>query len=901
MTDYQSEVEVCCNINMLNYESQRCDECADYRHLLACQLKRLETVEKNPGPKTNREPITTQTPQEQARRVVEILVEFLTLFGFDASGFSTAGDVRSWTEWITSCGDWMKVTKYKIAAFYANAQRHLLEDQTLPPPPCPGLGHPFHLLGGRAGRFIRREIRRDGPHRDEFLCSLLYVKTGMPRPDTTALEKAAIATIGALTTTRKEDYGRRDKLRASVTGSALHREMSQVLLEEEVRRTVREAFRTAPDGSHLVLRFKTRDLLSNPLTPSSSANFYRSRSGHGTLGELTSRNFFGQKVRPPLVAERRHDEESLRNSDAETYELSGYRGMRDQFLHTYFSALRESMRELPIAEAVPLAEALKVRVITKGPPLTQFCLQPLQKFMWKHLSSLPCFELTGKPIEVASLRKRLGDLTDDEAWLSGDYSDATNQMDPRMSNVAWEEMCKVCCVPEALKQLGFRVLTGHLVVTDRDTIKKFSKLDSAMPQQWGQLMGSIISFPILCLVNAAICRAAIEHDSGRKVSLRDAPLMVNGDDCLLKVGPAGYAAWSTFGKMVGLKPSLGKVYYSKHFCNMNSTTFRYRHSDEPDAHITFERIRLIRLGLVFGLKRSEGPGDLAPLNRLIEEVFGDPSTSQWDGTVGARHRALLSECPERCVSRVHLKFLSKNAEALSFCTDRAIPWYVPTCYGGAGLQPLPHLGYDVSDKDKSIITAMLHPAAWSSDPANVPMPRKIGSPQETQIHLIGMKAVSKLLGANLKRRWVDEGTSPQVVEPTLIDSWAIYQRWEEVFTNLGEDGGLSVTKAQLNQNRKTWNWYLKHMKEFAWMGHSTIVPRKLVYDVHLTERHESVLPTREDIALSEIDELLYSHKADGTEEESADSARAFAESRYLDMFFRRDWDPVSQTMRGTSF
>ena len=292
---------------------------------------RLLTVEKNPGPharikKPLQDPAQPETAKEQAVKVVTCLVEFLSLFGFDETGYSTAGDVAAWATWIENVGDWMKVAKWKLAAFYAYAQRDILEDTALPPAPG-NCGRPLHLLGGRAGRFMKRQIRKSNPHRQEFLSSVLLIKTGMPRPDSKALEQAALKTIAALTTSRITK-GPREVARASVTGSELHRLVSLNSIEAEVRRTVRESFRTDASGAPTKLRFGIHDLLSNAITPSSSANYIRSKTNKGVLGELIDRNFFGQRIRPTLTAERIHSEEHIAQGSP-TFQVRGLHGMRE--------------------------------------------------------------------------------------------------------------------------------------------------------------------------------------------------------------------------------------------------------------------------------------------------------------------------------------------------------------------------------------------------------------------------------------------------------------------------------------------------------------------------------------------------------------------------------------------
>jgi len=681
-------------------------------------------------------------------------------------------------------------------------------------PPCPLrtlTAHPLHLLGGRAGRFIRTMTRPRYTYRQEFLSSLLQVKTGMPSPGPADLSSASANTVVTLTSPRLFENSWVHKPVVVPDEEALlrpHGITSHAQLEGEVRRTTREIFR----GLRFTLR---RDLLASIITPSFSANYVRSRGKLGTFGVLADAGFFGRLPQSPLNVRKEYFEERISNDEGFEYHVTGLSGAQDQFLHTYFSALRAAMHEPPVAEAVALPEALKVRVITKGPPLTQYCLTPLQKFMWRVLKDHPAFKLVGAPdVTADDLRERIGRLEDGKFLLSGDYSDATNQLDPRLSEAAWTTMCETCVVPEALRKLGLRALTGHLLVTE----------EGLMPQQWGQLMGSIISFPILCLVNAAVCRMAIEYDLGHRVSLKDAKLMVNGDDCLFPASMRGYRAWGVFGTMAGLSPSVGKVYLSRSLCNINSTTFTY---DSSDDGFLYERVKLIRLGLVFGYKRARTMKE--------EEPLYDPAT-------GARHRAMMQECPRPFQEAAHRMYLRKNREELQKATGQGRPWYVPECYGGVGLEPHPELDakFDSSVLDKQIVTAMIEWQTWSKVCPS--QPKKLLPESETRVHELALREIKRLIGVKVPTRWVPQGSKEvDGFEAASLDKWVLYTAWQDVPTDKGE--AFKAQQKVLDHNRRTWCWYVKHAARFAWMTPKGILePRRQIHDVHVSRETVPAVP-----------------------------------------------------------
>lgn len=335
---------------------------------------------------------------------------------------------------------------------------------------------------------------------------------------------------------------------------------------------------------------------------------------------------------------------------------------------------RRAMAEEPLVEPVGLAEALKVRVISKGPPLTYSALKPIQEYLHSKLRRHPCFALIGEEIHAGHVHYRMGRLlADDMFYVSGDYKASTDNLDPLVSEVIARRISRNLQFPAQYEELFVRSLTQHVFV-DSDGVRS--------EQRWGQLMGSITSFPVLCIANAAMSRWAIEYGLRQATTLRNASLMINGDDVLLKTNVWGWYAWKSLTAAVGLQPSVGKVYTSRWYLNMNSTSFRRRGPDEtfdivetPDrddpllTHKTespFTRIPFINLRLMGENKRSM--------------AFGDMGTKEMP--LGARARELMRTCPFGLRERVWKKFLNKNWKRLS---SVRVPWYMPEWLGGLGL------------------------------------------------------------------------------------------------------------------------------------------------------------------------------------------------------------------------
>jgi len=274
------------------------------------------------------------------------------------------------------------------------------------------------------------------------------------------------------------------------------------------------------------------------------------------------------------------------------------------------------------------------------------------------------FTLIGEPVTAEFLESVFTGV--DGKFLSVDYMSATDLLNPRLSLAAVDEICKITGIPDDLSVMFRDALCGHTI--------------EGSPQKWGQLMGSIVSFPILCLVNAAICRRAYELGEQLPwgVSLQDCPLLVNGDDGLLRCGLRTKEYWADLAALGGLTPSVGKVYFHETYLNINSTS--YSMDESGCVHHPY-----VNMGLVKGMTRSEGK---MQANNVTENQDSF-------GTIGSRHHELMKGCPDSIRLSVHKMFIRENYELLK---SIKVPWYVPESMGGVGLMPFTVTsGEDIDD------------------------------------------------------------------------------------------------------------------------------------------------------------------------------------------------------------
>jgi hypothetical protein len=161
-------------------------------------------------------------------------------------------------------------------------------------------------------------------------------------------------------------------------------------------------------------------------------------------------------------------------------------------------------------------------------------------------------------------------------------------------------------------------------------------------------------------------------------------LMINGDDCLFLANENCRALWSTFGRLAGLEPSIGKCYYSKDFLQINSQNFMrvnpyifYRltniDSDWPDAqpyYSNFKRIGKVLISLAVGNPRSVAKGCDTDFFKI--------------SNIASRQAEILNVCPPELRQRTNDYFYKINRDLIK---NSGVPWYVDPSYGGLGLAP----------------------------------------------------------------------------------------------------------------------------------------------------------------------------------------------------------------------
>jgi hypothetical protein len=207
---------------------------------------------------------------------------------------------------------------------------------------------------------------------------------------------------------------------------------------------------------------------------------------------------------------------------------------------------------IPIVKAHAIPEPLKVRMITKG-EAQNWVLKPLQKAMHKALKDFPCFRLTSGQSIINNFKKAKCGMD----FLSGDYSAATDNLNMDIMYNIVDELIKV--LPKEIIPFVLRESGPHLIEYPKD-----AQLEPVL-QTNGQLMGSLLSFPILCVANAATYGIASNCED-----LVDLQCLINGDDIVFRDYDKVILRWKNIASKMGLIPSVGKNYQAKDWFTINS-------------------------------------------------------------------------------------------------------------------------------------------------------------------------------------------------------------------------------------------------------------------------------------------------------------------------------------------
>lgn len=314
---------------------------------------------------------------------------------------------------------------------------------------------------------------------------------------------------------------------------------------------------------------------------------------------------------------------------------TNYSNWRDElWMKTRDEAQKESASgsESDLVRISIVEEAGKFRPITMGDELLYYHLQPLQRHLLDNWKKTTYSTMNDDWMErVESFRIPKGWV-----WNSGDYKAATDNLNGNACRLAEFSI---------LKKLDLMGLTTHL--TDAVIVYKLAELQMTkeevkeactanganllfvdddvahVQQRNGQLMGHPLSFPILCLINLAALKTALDRGVREKILTRfDKELIlsmtvINGDDILFPCPPEFCSLWEKTTAEAGLTLSIGKSYASEYFAVINSRQFVMKKSGQ------LVRVEYANLGLIFNhnLKKRDAEKTPFEIGHAFNEMF----------------------------------------------------------------------------------------------------------------------------------------------------------------------------------------------------------------------------------------------------------------------------------------
>jgi hypothetical protein len=350
--------------------------------------------------------------------------------------------------------------------------------------------------------------------------------------------------------------------------------------------------------------------------------------------------------------------------------------------------------ELNIVEPAAILEPLKVRIITKGNPFLNLRTLELQKMMHGRLREFSPFVAIGRPLTDQDFDERFSQKLDkDSGYCSGDYVASTDNLDPEISRAIWTEICRTVKVKVNKREKISRILgspgssendvellftpywqAGLLALTEHQlSYPMLDGKDTSLlyAQKWGQLMGSPMSFPILCIANYAASCVGLGIDPVESLN-NGSPILVNGDDIAFSCSREQYSHWKEATSSIGLRPSLGKNYFSDEFLTMNSECRIPTASSS--GKLTWTLTSYINISLLCGYDKKGTDAGSSILDSLNWWELGTRCSSLLRGVIHGRDR-VLSE-----FLNIHDDILKKVPAGVSY--------YLPSSLGGVGL-PLP--------------------------------------------------------------------------------------------------------------------------------------------------------------------------------------------------------------------
>jgi hypothetical protein len=206
----------------------------------------------------------------------------------------------------------------------------------------------------------------------------------------------------------------------------------------------------------------------------------------------------------------------------------------------------------------------KHRVVTMQSARVKRVLTPVHNALYDHISSFGwCVR---GDVSQEDFRAVVADRRSGESYISGDYSAATDNIYLPAVNA----MVEVLAEDPELEEEERSVLLGSF----RDLRWK-ARSGKEYPILRGSMMGNLVSFPLLCLLNKACFDISCDifHGPGSHRVVR-----INGDDCAFAGSDDFFRFWKVVTSTFGFVVNVDKTGVSTRWIELNSRCFDARNS-----------------------------------------------------------------------------------------------------------------------------------------------------------------------------------------------------------------------------------------------------------------------------------------------------------------------------------
>jgi len=286
------------------------------------------------------------------------------------------------------------------------------------------------------------------------------------------------------------------------------------------------------------------------------------------------------------------------------------------------------------AKVYPIAEPLKIRNITKSNAAPYAIAKGLQLDIHSYMKKFFQFALIGEPMENRHIEE-LVRRSPEGSFASGDFSAATDNVKIELTKLFFERILFRLQHQNVISYKHTEILRNVLYEHEIHypleygpkqtvllpngkvkTVKLLSDDDlSPVTQVNGQLMGSVLSFPVLCAINLCAYWISVEPEVE---DFRDLNVMINGDDILFRTTPEKYQNWLDLLPETGLSPSPGKNFFHERYCTVNSILFSVTKQQKQ----VVKQIPFYNVGMLLGQSKVSGKSKKQkPIHCLHEDVL----------------------------------------------------------------------------------------------------------------------------------------------------------------------------------------------------------------------------------------------------------------------------------------